>query len=92
MFCRGSFFICLISYLHSFPFLLTVAINRLNNTYANNIIASLSGVFMNESGHISVLLNECIDALNIKPDGIYVDGTLGMGGHSEQILKQQRDT
>lgn len=38
--------------------------------------------------HISVLLNECIENLNIKPDGIYVDGTLGMGGHSEQILKK----
>lgn len=37
--------------------------------------------------HISVLLNECIENLNIKPDGIYVDGTLGLGGHSEQILK-----
>jgi len=38
-----------------------------------------------EHKHYSVLLNECIDALNIRPDGIYVDGTLGMGGHSEQI-------
>ena len=35
--------------------------------------------------HISVLLHECIENLNIRPDGIYVDGTLGMGGHSEQI-------
>jgi len=41
-----------------------------------------------EFKHYSVLLNECIDALNIKPDGIYVDGTLGMGGHSEQIAKR----
>ena len=39
-------------------------------------------------GHYSVLLEECIEALNIKPDGIYVDGTLGMGGHSEQIAKR----
>ena len=38
--------------------------------------------------HYSVLLQECIDALNIRPDGIYVDGTLGMGGHSEQIAKR----
>lgn len=37
--------------------------------------------------HVSVLLNECIEYLNIKPDGIYVDGTLGLGGHSEGILK-----
>ncbi len=38
--------------------------------------------------HYSVLLEECIEALNIHPDGIYVDGTLGMGGHSEQIAKR----
>jgi 16S rRNA (cytosine1402-N4)-methyltransferase len=42
----------------------------------------------NEAKHVSVLLNECIENLNIKPDGIYVDGTLGLGGHSEQILKK----
>ena len=41
-----------------------------------------------ELKHYSVLLGECIEALNIRPDGIYVDGTLGMGGHSEQIAKR----
>ena len=35
--------------------------------------------------HRPVLLDECIDGLNIRPDGIYIDGTLGRGGHSEQI-------
>ena len=40
------------------------------------------------SGHIPVLLEECIKYLHIKPDGIYVDGTLGMGGHSEAILQR----
>ncbi len=40
---------------------------------------------MSEFHHVSVLLQECIDALNIKPDGIYVDGTLGGAGHSSQI-------
>ena len=43
---------------------------------------------MDKPKHISVLLDECIENLNIKPDGIYVDGTLGLGGHSEQILKR----
>lgn len=38
--------------------------------------------------HISVLLNETIDSLNIKPDGIYVDLTLGRAGHSSEILKR----
>ena len=38
--------------------------------------------------HVSVLLNECIDNLNIKPYGIYVDGTLGLGGHSYEIAKR----
>lgn len=41
-----------------------------------------------EFKHKSVLLNECIDNLNIKPSGIYVDGTLGGGGHSYEILKR----
>ena len=38
--------------------------------------------------HVSVLLNESIDGLNIKEDGIYVDCTLGYAGHSSQILKR----
>lgn len=36
--------------------------------------------------HIPVLLNETIDSIKIKPDGVYVDGTLGGGGHSNKIL------
>ena len=43
---------------------------------------------MSEFHHVSVLLEECIEALNIKPDGIYVDGTLGGGGHSRRIAAQ----
>lgn len=38
--------------------------------------------------HYSVLLNESIEGLNIQENGIYVDGTLGYGGHSEEILKK----
>ena len=38
--------------------------------------------------HVSVLLNETIEGLNIKPDGIYVDGTLGGGGHAYEVLKR----
>lgn len=41
-----------------------------------------------EFNHISVLLNECIEGLNINPNGIYVDGTAGGGGHSAEILKK----
>lgn len=40
-----------------------------------------------EFNHISILLNECIDGLDIKPDGIYVDGTLGGAGHSSHIVR-----
>ena len=43
---------------------------------------------MKEFHHVSVLLQECIDGLNIKPDGIYVDGTLGGAGHSSQIAQR----
>ncbi|MBQ6893640.1 MAG: 16S rRNA (cytosine(1402)-N(4))-methyltransferase, partial [Clostridia bacterium] len=38
--------------------------------------------------HVSVLLRECIDGLDIKPNGIYVDGTTGGGGHSFEIVKR----
>jgi len=41
--------------------------------------------------HIPVMLNECIDGLNIHPDGIYVDVTFGGGGHSKKILEQLSD-
>ena len=40
---------------------------------------------MSEFHHVSVLLEECITGLNIRPDGIYVDGTLGGAGHSSRI-------
>ena len=40
---------------------------------------------MSEFHHVSVLLEECIEGLNIKPEGIYVDGTLGGAGHSSRI-------
>ena len=41
-----------------------------------------------EFNHVSVLLNECIENLNIKPDGIYVDVTMGGAGHSLEIVKK----
>ncbi|MCI6977009.1 MAG: 16S rRNA (cytosine(1402)-N(4))-methyltransferase RsmH [Lachnospiraceae bacterium] len=41
-----------------------------------------------EFNHVSVLLNETIEGLNIKPDGIYADGTLGGAGHSYQIASK----
>ena len=43
---------------------------------------------MSEFHHVSVLLWECIEGLNINPDGIYVDGTLGGAGHSSEIVKR----
>ena len=43
---------------------------------------------MSEFHHVSVLLEECIEALSIKPDGIYVDGTLGGAGHSSRIAAE----
>lgn len=44
-----------------------------------------------EFKHVSILLNECIKELDIKEDGIYVDGTLGGGGHSSEILKNLKN-
>ena len=43
---------------------------------------------MTDFHHITVLLNEAVDMLNINPDGIYVDATLGGGGHTTRILEQ----
>ncbi len=44
-----------------------------------------------EFKHISVLLEECINALNIKSDGIYIDGTAGGAGHSKEIAKRLKN-
>ena len=44
-----------------------------------------------EFQHYSVLLEETIEQLNIKPDGIYLDGTLGGGGHAEEVLRRLSD-
>ena len=44
-----------------------------------------------EFKHKSVLLDESIEALKIRPDGIYVDGTLGGGGHSYEICRRLSD-
>ena len=43
---------------------------------------------MSEFYHVSVLLDECLDGLNIRPDGIYVDGTLARAGHSREIVQK----
>lgn len=44
-----------------------------------------------EFSHIPVMLSECIEGLDIKPNGIYVDGTLGGAGHSSEILRRLQD-
>ena len=44
-----------------------------------------------EFKHIPVMLNECIDALNIKPNGTYIDCTVGGGGHSYEIAKRLKN-
>jgi len=41
--------------------------------------------------HITVLLNEAVDGLNVKADGLYIDGTFGRGGHSHLILEKLND-
>ena len=38
--------------------------------------------------HVTVLLHEAVDALMIKPSGVYIDGTFGFGGHSKMILEK----
>lgn len=43
---------------------------------------------MTEFTHRPVLLDECIEGLNIRPDGVYIDGTLGRAGHSREIARR----
>jgi len=47
---------------------------------------------MTEKAHIPVLLNEAVTALDIKPNGLYIDGTFGRGGHTRAILEQLSET
>ena len=54
-----------------------------NSTHVLN-----SSLKSSSTAHVTVLLNEAVDALNIKPTGIYVDGTFGRGGHSRLILSR----
>ncbi|MBQ2999171.1 MAG: 16S rRNA (cytosine(1402)-N(4))-methyltransferase, partial [Clostridia bacterium] len=44
-----------------------------------------------EFSHRSVLLDECMQGLAIKPDGVYLDGTAGGGGHSSEIARRLSD-
>src|SRR5690554_5750089 len=58
-------------------------------TYHQDRLIERNENIMTESfQHISVLLHESIAGLAIKPDGIYIDGTFGRGGHSRTILSQ----
>ncbi len=53
--------------------------------------ASLSDMSLTQNlstSHLTVLLNEAVDALSIKPSGVYIDGTFGRGGHSKKILSK----
>ena len=51
-------------------------------------LATMSSATTQISAHITVLLNEAVNALNIKPSGTYIDGTFGRGGHSRLILSK----
>ncbi len=53
-----------------------------------NSASASPAIMSTATNHITVLLNEAIDALNIKPSGVYIDGTFGRGGHSKKILSK----
>jgi 16S rRNA (cytosine1402-N4)-methyltransferase len=53
-----------------------------------NSATASPAIMSTPSTHITVLLNEAVDALNIKPNGTYIDGTFGRGGHSKKILSK----
>ncbi len=58
--------------------------NSLNDSWMNKMEGQQGAT---PEYHVPVMLGECVDALNIKPDGLYVDLTFGGGGHSAEILK-----
>ena len=45
-----------------------------------------------EFNHVSVLLKETVDGLNLKPGAVIVDGTMGFGGHTQEVLKRLEGT
>ena len=57
-----------------------------------NSASASPAIMSTASTHITVLLNEAIDGLNIKPSGTYIDGTFGRGGHSKKILSKLDQT
>jgi 16S rRNA (cytosine1402-N4)-methyltransferase len=59
---------------------------------ASNSTSVSPAIMSTPSTHITVLLNEAVDALNIKPSGVYIDGTFGRGGHSKKILSKLDST
>ncbi len=60
--------------------------SAINSTASSNSVSP--AIMSTTSTHITVLLNEAVDALNIKPSGTYIDGTFGRGGHSKKILSK----
>jgi 16S rRNA (cytosine1402-N4)-methyltransferase len=60
--------------------------------HKKQIAKSASSADEGQDYHIPVMLHEAVDALNIKPDGVYVDCTFGGGGHSREILKRLNAT
>ena len=75
------------SYVLIFPHCRKLRISKPLLIKSKRIITFMEHTF----SHISVLLHECIEALDIKPDGIYVDCTLGGGGHSLEIVKRLKN-
>ncbi len=61
-------------------------------TSTPTLTSASPAIMSTASTHITVLLNEAIDALNIKPSGTYIDGTFGRGGHSKKILSKLDQT
>lgn len=61
---------------------------KLSSISASASVSDMSLTQNPSASHLTVLLNEAVDALNIKPSGKYIDGTFGRGGHSKKILSK----
>ena len=73
---------------HNAPTQASLSLKKASVTPVGSLVENKEKSLQATNSHITVLLDEAVEALAVKPDGVYVDGTFGRGGHSKKILAQ----
>ncbi|HNU66405.1 MAG TPA: 16S rRNA (cytosine(1402)-N(4))-methyltransferase RsmH [Methylotenera sp.] len=73
---------------HNAPTQASLSLKKASVTPVGSLVENKEKSLQATNSHITVLLDEAVEALAVKPDGVYVDGTYGRGGHSKKILAQ----